>query len=120
MGSSQPAPALPGVPPASPLLPSPPHLHSSLSSCQAPALVLNTPNMSRAQAKLRLSLIYKDVDQTTLLVSPGRQIRGEANLLRYLARIFPNNLYENSDLLTKIDEVLDSLSVADSKHAVTK
>ena len=96
------------------------HLHSSLSSCQAPALVLNTPNMSRAQAKLRLSLIYKDVDQTTLLVSPGRQIRGEANLLRYLARIFPNNLYENSDLVTKIDEVLDSLSVADSKHAVTK
>ena len=67
-----------------------------------------------------MTIIYKDVEQTTLIITPGKQIQSEANLLRYLARSFPNSLYEDNSLVHKIDEVLDALAVADSKHAVTK
>ena len=98
------------------------HLHSSLppSTSPVPAFVVNTDKLSRSQAQVKITLIYKAVEQTTLILSPGSQLRGEANILRYLARIFPNDLYENSEQVHKIDEVLDALSVSESKHAVTK
>ena len=96
------------------------HLHSSVSSSSPAALSLKTPSVGRSEARLRMTIIYTEVQQTTLIVTPGKQIQSEANLLRYLARSFPNSLYEESGLLHKIDQVLDSLATADSKHAVTK
>jgi len=40
--------------------------------------------------------------------------------LRYIARMFPNTLYESSDMLNQIDAVLDSLASTDGKHGNTK
>jgi len=75
------------------------HQHSSVSASSPTSLSLNTTNVSRTEAKLKMTIIYKDVEQTTLIITPGKQIESEANLLRYLARSFPNSLYEDNSLV---------------------
>jgi len=94
------------------------HQHSSIDT-RGPS-ILPTTNLSRSKCPLKLTLIYAAVDQTKLVLGSNKHILGEANLLRYIARIFPNNFYESSNLLDKIDSVLDSLASADGKHSYTK
>jgi len=94
------------------------HQHSSVDS-RGPT-ILPTSSASRSQCPLKITLIYSAVDETKLVLSSNKHILGEANLLRYIARIFPNNLYESSDLLNQIDAVLDSLASSEGKHGYTK
>ena len=94
------------------------HQHSSVDA-KGPT-ILQTTSATRSQCPLKLTLIYTAVDETKLVLSSNKYIQGEANLLRYIARMFPNNLYESSDLLNQIDAVLDSLASAEGKHGYTK
>jgi len=94
------------------------HQHSSVDTVGPP--VLPNTTLNRSQCSLKLTLIYTAVDQTQLVFSSTKIILGEANLLRYIARIFPNSLYEESDMLSQIDSVLDSLASTDGKHGFTK
>jgi len=94
------------------------HNHSSVDK-NGPS-VLPTTTLRRSQCPLKLTLIYSAVDQTKLVLSSTKSILGEANLLRYIARMFPNTLYESSDMLNQIDAVLDSLASTDGKHGNTK
>ena len=53
-----------------------------------------------------------DVPQTRTILSPTSSILGEVNLLRYLARLSANQLYENnSKHINKIDQILDGFAV---------
>lgn len=96
------------------------HLHSSLE--KSPGKHILPPcKVERGQAKLKITLIYTNTPQSKLMV--GRTgIVGEANILRYLARIVPGlaSHYETSPDVAAIDSVLDCLAVQDSKHQVTK
>jgi len=94
------------------------HSHSSVD--KAGPSVLPTTTLNRSQCPLKLTLIYSAVDQTKLVLSSTKSILGEANLLRYIARMFPNTLYESSDMINQIDAVLDSLASTDGKHGNTK
>eukprot|EP00092_Neocalanus_flemingeri_P038732 GFUD01042174.1.p1 GENE.GFUD01042174.1~~GFUD01042174.1.p1 ORF type:complete len:752 (-),score=236.91 GFUD01042174.1:30-2204(-) len=94
------------------------HTHSSVDQ-KCPTIFPPTA-LNRSQCPLKLTLIFSSVDQTKLVLSSTKSILGEANLLRYLARIFPNTLYESSELVNKIDSVLDSLACTDGKHSNTK
>jgi len=90
------------------------HSHSSVSNLPTALLsFLPTSQTSRATAQVRLTLIWTDVEtrDCELLVSPLNQsvIKGEVNVLRYLARLFPSLLsYESSDCSVQ-DQLLDSV-----------
>jgi len=86
------------------------HTHSSVASLP-PTLTSFLPKAEapRASAQVRLSLIWSSVAEVELLVSPLTQspIRGEVNILRYFARLFPSILpYEGGDAHQQ-DELLD-------------
>jgi len=91
------------------------HTHSSVPAlppqCQS---FLPEPEMSRTQAQVRITLIWKEVGRDCeLMVSPLTQtlIRGEVNILRYIARLFPTLvLYENLTNISSVDSMLDSVS----------
>ena len=88
------------------------HIHSSVTSVTKPSLILNTVNKSRSECDLKITLIYMDVPQTRTILSPTRSILGEVNLMRYLARLSANQLYEdNSKHINKIDQILDGFAV---------
>ena len=88
------------------------HIHSSVTNNTKPSLILNTVNKSRSDCDLKITLIYMDVPQTRTILSPTRSILGEVNLMRYLARLSANQLYEdNRKHLHKIDQVLDGFAV---------
>ena len=95
------------------------HLHSSVSSSSR-SLVLNTHDKSRTECSLKITLIYKDIKQLTTFITPSKGVQGEVTLLRYLARLYRSELYEDSGHVAAIDEMLDSLGAAEGKHAVTK
>jgi len=90
------------------------HTHSSVSAPLSPSLATLLPptQVARAVAQVRLTLIWSEVGRDCeLMVSPLTQstIKGEANLLRYLARLFPTILaYENSPKIHQLDGLLDS------------
>ena len=92
------------------------HCHSSLASSLPSALVSFLPcsKVSRSQAKARLTVIWSSVGrECEVMVSPLTQtvIRGEVNLLRYLARLLPTLLkYETEPSLHCLDSLLDSVS----------
>merc|ERR1712080_624157 len=73
---------------------------------------LPTTKAARAIAQVRLTLIWTEVGRDCeLVVSPITQsvIRGEVNVLRYLARLFPSILpYESGDCTVQ-DQLLDSV-----------
>ena len=94
------------------------HTHSSVN--QKCPLILPSTSLNRSQCPVKLTLIYSAVDQTKLVLSSTKSILGEVNLLRYLARLFPNTLYESSELINQIDSVLDSLATTEGKHGNTK
>jgi len=97
------------------------HVHSSVAGASTtPAFEINTERLSRSNCPLKMTIIYKDVDCTTTIIAPGRKIFGEVNLMRYLARIALNNMYENHKNLSTIDQVLDEFSISTTKHSVTK
>ena len=91
------------------------HTHSSVTSLP-PALASFLPvsEVSRTQAQVRLTLIWKEVGKDAeLMVSPLTQtlIKGEANILRYISRLFPSLLpYESLSPLTEVDAMLDTIS----------
>jgi len=94
------------------------------SSVNKPGCVrLPETDVSRWSADLRLTLIYTDVNETTL-VAGSTQIQGEGNLCRHLVRLLDTrtntNLYETRDLaeINQIDAVVDRLGDT-SKHNVT-
>ena len=82
--------------------------------------MLPPTTLTRSQCPLKLTLIYSSVDQTKLVLSSTKSIIGEANLLRYMKRLFPNALYETSNMLNQIDAVLDSPPTTEGKHGNTK
>jgi len=94
------------------------HTHSSVTQ-KCPA-VLPPSSLNRSQCPIKLTVIFSSVDQTKLVFSATKCIIGEANILRYIARMFPNTLYESSDMVNRIDSVLDTLASTDGKHANTK
>jgi len=91
------------------------HTHSSVSTLP-PVLASFLPlsDVSRTQAQVRMTLIWKEVGRDAeLMVSPLTQtlIKGEANILRYIARLFPSLLpYESLSPLTEVDAMLDTIS----------
>jgi len=89
------------------------HAHSSVPSLAAGLLsFLPATQAARATAQVRLTVIWRAVGRDCeLLVSPLTQsvIRGEANVLRYFARLFPSVIpYEQQ--ATSQDLLLDSIS----------
>jgi len=94
------------------------HAHSSIKE-KCPSILPNA-TLNRSQCPYKLALIFSSVDQTKLALGSNKFIIGEANLLRYIARIFPNRLYESSDFVNQIDGVLDSLASTETKHGFTK
>ena len=92
------------------------HSHSSLTASLPPALLSFLPSsqVSRSQAQVRLTLVWSQVGrECEVMVSPLTQttIRGEVNLLRYLARLLPAVLrYEDLPGLQSLDSILDSVS----------
>jgi len=96
------------------------HTHSSVD--KPGSFVLPETEVSRSEADVRLTLIYADVDNTTL--TNGQVfIKGEENVLRYLARLIDqktnSKLYETLPIeqVATIDSVIDRLVDA-SKHNV--
>jgi len=92
------------------------HTHSSLTGPLPPVLhnFLPATATPRATARLRLTLIWAEVGRDCqLMVSPLCQtaIRGEPNLLRYLARLFPSVLqYEGGARVAAADRALDAVA----------
>jgi len=91
------------------------HIHSSIPSPKQRASLLSflpTTQAARATAQVRLTLIWTELGRDCeLVVSPITQsvIRGEVNVLRYLARLFPSVLpYESLDVHLQ-DQLLDSV-----------
>ncbi|XP_057322369.1 aminoacyl tRNA synthase complex-interacting multifunctional protein 2 [Microplitis mediator] len=87
-----------------------PYVHSSLNSKIPEGFEKNKP-ASNGSA-INLSLIWKNVGDSELIASgfKSQPIVGEANILRYLVRLFDNESYEKSDSVVetlKIDRVLD-------------
>jgi len=97
------------------------HTHSSVK--KPGPLLLQEEGVSRGEAEVCLNLIYTDVDATTLIVG-STTIKGEGNVLRYLARLidqrYDSGLYETRSApeVSSIDSVLDRLADT-SKHNVT-
>ena len=91
------------------------HTHSSVTSLP-PALASFLPvsEVSRTQAQVRMTLIWKEVGRDAeLMVSPLNQtlIKGEVNILRYISRLFPSLLpYESLSPLAEVDAMLDTIS----------
>jgi len=97
------------------------HTHSSVD--KPGSLVLGeSRDVSRGSAEIRISLIYTDVKDATLIAGPAT-ILGEGSILRYLARLLDmrtrNGLYESleANTVNTVDAVLDRL-VDGSKHNV--
>ena len=92
------------------------HCHSSLSAPAGPALLSFLPggDVSRSQAQVRLTIIWSEVGrECEVMVSPLTQtvLKGEVNVLRYLARLFPSLLsYEAQPGLSSLDSMLDTVS----------
>ena len=92
------------------------HSHSSLSAPAGPALLSFLPasTVSRSQAQVRLTIIWSEVGrECEVMVSPLTQtvLKGEVNVLRYLARLFPSLLsYEAQPGLSSLDSMLDTVS----------
>jgi len=91
------------------------HIHSSIPSPKQKSSLLSflpTTQAVRATAQVRLTLIWTELGRDCeLVVSPITQsvIRGEVNVLRYLARLFPSVLpYESADVSLQ-DQLLDSV-----------
>lgn len=91
------------------------HAHCSVSSLP-PALrsFLPASEVSRSQAQVRITLIWKEVGRDAeLMVSPLTQtlIMGEVNILRYISRLFPSVLpYESLSPLDSVDAMLDTIA----------
>ena len=94
------------------------HQHSTILKT-GPAF-LPTPYRRRSQCPLKITIIYTSVEHTRTVLEGDRYLLGEANLLRLIARMFSNSLYESSGDVNRIDEVLDRLAVTDGKHSCTK
>jgi len=94
------------------------HTHSSVD--KPGSLQLAESEIGRSGADLRLSLIYSDVEATTLITGPAT-IQGEGSILRYLTRLLDrrtkSGLYETLEAATlnQVDAVLDRLTDR-SKH----
>jgi len=93
------------------------HTHSSVTTTLDSQLanLLPTTQVSRATAQVRLTLIWTEVGpDCELMVSPLTQsvIKGEVNMLRYLARLFPSILpYESTGPRVElVDSLLDSVT----------
>jgi len=92
------------------------HTHSSVSTPLATGLATLLPpgQVARTAARVRITLIWSEVGRDCeLMVSPLTQttIKGEVNLLRYLARLFPNILaYETNRKVQQVDSLLDSVA----------
>jgi len=92
------------------------HLHSSITSSNHPTILPpSAQGLTRGQANLRLTLIWSDLagGDCEMIISPLTQsvIRGEVNILRYLARVFNEEfLYERSPNLASIDNMLDTIA----------
>jgi len=97
------------------------HIHSTFTT-PAPSIVLPTSNVTRSEADIKLTVIFTSIADTKCVVTPGRELRGEVNILRYMTRVIPGmeHLYEAADNVCIIDMVLDNLSVAATKHQVMK
>ena len=91
------------------------HCHSSVSKLPAHlSSFLPTPQVERGHANLKITLIWKEVGKDCeLMVSPISQslIRGEVNLIRFFARMFPAIFsYETSSSAAIIDSLLDNVT----------
>ena len=95
------------------------HCHSSLSSSSPGASssllsFLPASSVPRSQAQVRLTVIWSEVGrECEVMVSPLTQtvLKGEVNVLRYLARLFPSLLsYEAQPGLSSLDSMLDTVS----------
>eukprot|EP00039_Didymoeca_costata_P001446 m.52603 g.52603 ORF g.52603 m.52603 type:complete len:424 (+) comp10802_c0_seq3:108-1379(+) len=73
---------------------------------------------------LRVRLTWKDVEQPTVMLSPGQQvsISGDGNVCKFLARTFHPALYSEDHIIaTKIDQVIDTCwTISNSKGQALK
>ena len=60
------------------------------------------------------------METTKLVLGPHKYIVGEANICRFISRIFPNDLYESSVNVDQVDQLLDSFTISEGKHPNTK
>lgn len=91
------------------------HCHSSVNNLPSHLnSFLPFPTVERGDANLKITLIWKEVGpECELMVSPVSQsfIRGEVNIIRYFARLFPAVLqYEADPSVTAVDNLLDSVT----------
>jgi len=90
------------------------HSHSSVSSLPAHlSTFLAAPVVERGVADLKVTLIWMEGSECEVMVSPISQsvIKGEVNLIRYMARLFPTLLsYESEKTATAVDNILDSVT----------
>eukprot|EP00088_Acartia_fossae_P048149 TRINITY_DN5246_c0_g1_i11.p1 TRINITY_DN5246_c0_g1~~TRINITY_DN5246_c0_g1_i11.p1 ORF type:complete len:572 (-),score=167.61 TRINITY_DN5246_c0_g1_i11:328-2043(-) len=91
------------------------HCHSSVANLPSHLNnFLPTPTVERGDAHLKITLIWKEVGkESELMVSPVSQtfIRGEVNIIRYFARLYPALLeYDVDPSVSAIDTMLDSVT----------
>jgi len=91
------------------------HTHCSVTSLPPNVQsFLPLTEVPRSSAQVRLTLIWTDVGKDCeLMVSPLAQtvIKGETNILRYFARLFPTIfLYESLPNLMAVDTMLDNVA----------
>merc|ERR1712037_1093258 len=100
------------------------HCHSSINSTNLNAAKKLFPacKVERNKAKLKLTVIQTDTTSLRLALGTGGGVLGEANLLRYIARLLPclSPLYENHSAVNAVDSALDTLASAVGKHQATK
>jgi len=93
------------------------HIHSSVTTGANKLKAFLPPTvsgLSRSLADVRVTFIWAEVSgECELIVSPLTQsvIKGEVNILRYLARVFDDEfVYENSNNVASLDCMLDTIS----------
>jgi len=91
------------------------HTHCSVTSLPPNVQsFLPLTEVPRSSAQVRLTLIWTDVGKDCeLMVSPLAQtvIKGETNILRYFARLFPTIFpYETLPNLMAVDNILDNVA----------
>ncbi|XP_064118296.1 aminoacyl tRNA synthase complex-interacting multifunctional protein 2-like isoform X5 [Macrobrachium nipponense] len=96
------------------------HLHSSVKKVgeTLQKTFTESPEGDRSKHSLAFTLHWKDVSSPSLMVNPLHQtpISGEANIIRYVSRLFPLSSPYNYEatgtftLITETDNLLDQLT----------
>lgn len=107
------------------------YTHSTVSGLTQPAINfqnLCTAHQSTSSANLNITLIWKNIDNIEMINGSSSPVIGESNILRYLARIGPNEFnyesngsnYNEIDSQLDLSELLISASTAKERQTIFK